>query len=184
MVWGTGRIHVSGKEMGKDFGEPLGDFWGLELWQKQLTPMCPRGPGGSCARAGRQGVLWSRTRGESAATWWTNNWRPDGKVDSSGEASMDGEWSWGPDVPSQYLALCKPPKFRGNPGKGERGEVKLIENKFLQPQRNGGLKRKKQNKELYFWHTWILWNEIDTCYLWSKKQGFLLTIKKRQKEIN
>lgn len=29
MVWGIGRIYVSGKEMGKDFGEFFGDF---EVW--------------------------------------------------------------------------------------------------------------------------------------------------------
>lgn len=52
--------------------------------------------------------------------------------------------------PPNALALCKPPKCRRDPGKGGRYEAKIIKIKFLQPQRNAGLKREKAKKEFYF----------------------------------
>lgn len=146
VVWGTARNHVSGKEMGQGFGQPL--LRPRLGWQKQLTPTCQRGPGKSWERAGCEGVPWSGTRDDSAAPWWTNNWRPDGELDTSEEASLDGEWSWGPDVPSQYLALWKAPKFRCNPGNAGSREAKLIEIQFLQSSEEWRLKKKRGKQRI------------------------------------
>lgn len=110
MVWGTGMIMwVVKKKGGGNILDSLLEISEAESFVAYtLNTLYPRGPGSSWERAGYEGVSWSRTRDESAATWWTNNGRPDGKVDTSGEASMDGKWSWGPDVPynpQHYISL-------------------------------------------------------------------------------
>lgn len=179
-------------------GALVGSMWVAEKWgkildslleaseagivyKKQLIPICPWGPGKS----------WEESWMERSLMFWSKGWVNSHLVKQELNARWQGghlgggQHGW----PALLRTRCLLPipgtlqasTFRCNPGRGGKGETKLIDTKFLQPQRNGGLKREKVKKELHFRHTWICGNKLIpvTC---DPRNGLLLTLKKRQKD--